>query len=111
MQPLKRPRREFRVTFAHAHEIATHVRPAECQQQLSLFDLLHRLVTAVAINHQHALRVVGKVRLRDVVTAARIEYINNRVFAGEQPQPPTIPRLSGFFYENSPSRLVRLKVR
>ena len=109
-QPPKSPGRQLRVAFAHSHKVAADVRPTECQQQLSLFDLLHRFVAAVAIDHHHTQHGVGKVRLRHIVTAARIEYINDGIFACEQPQPPQMTRFPGLFHENFPACLVGLKV-
>ena len=44
------------------------------------------------------------------MAAAGIKYINHRILPREQPQPPTIPDFPGSFHENSPTRLVRVKV-
>jgi hypothetical protein len=43
-----------------------------------------------AVSDQHALHVVGKVRLRHVMATAGIEYKDHRVLPGEQPQPPAM---------------------
>ena len=87
------------------------MRPTKRQQQLSLFDLPHYFVGNVAIDHQHALHGVAKVRLRYVMTAAGIEHVNDGVFTSEQPQPPKMARFPGLFRENLPASLVRMKVR
>ena len=82
-EPLQSLRFEFREAFANSHKVTAHVGPAKRQNEESIFDLLHGFVTTVAIDHQHALRIVGKVRLRHIVTATGIEHIDHRVFPGE----------------------------
>lgn len=69
-QPCQSPVLQFGKSFSDANKVATHMSPAKCQQKISVFDLLHGFVTAIAIDHQHAASIIRKMFLWHIVAAA-----------------------------------------
>ena len=107
-QPRQCPLFQLRVAFSDSHKIATHVSPAEHQNKLACLDLFHGLVGTVAVDDQQTLSVCRKVSFRNFVAASGVEHIDDRVFSGEDPQPPAKAVLPLFFHENEPTCFIRV---
>src|SRR5262249_32320769 len=107
-QPFQGPRLRLRPSFAHPDEVPPHMGPTESQDEGSLLNPTHRLVSRIPVYHQHPARPGLIVAFADLVTGTDIQHEDDGVRTQEDPYPPTISFLPLQDDEPRPPRLIGL---